>query len=69
MSEIPKIQVAGVAFHGGCHGCTQQAVHDGPKFCMNCQFFNADWSKENLNNRPKTKAEIIRAKLLAGEDV
>ena len=59
-----EAKCAGVVFHGGCNGCTQQAVHDGPKFCMGCCYFNADWSLPSLNNCPETEAEIVRAKLL-----
>ena len=52
----------GVVFHGGCDGCTQQRDQkEGALFCAReCCYFNADWSKPDMNNRPKTEAEITR---------
>ena len=61
-SDFPfkKVGEPGViVFHGGCNKCTQQLIH-GVDFCYNCQFFEADWSKPDLNNRKPTKAEIVR---------
>ena len=54
-----------IHFHGGCVDCTQQ--HDnkeGTKFCMKCQYFDANWNLPDLNNRPPTEAEAEKAKLL-----
>ena len=48
-----------VEFHGGCRGCSQQAIH-GVDFCYNCQYFEANWEKPNLNNRPPSEAELAR---------
>jgi len=52
-----------ILFHGGCHGCTQQDKH-GPDFCFDCCYFNADWNKPSLNNKPPTPAEIERKKVI-----
>ncbi len=49
-------------FHGGCHGCTRQSV-EGVRFCMGCQYFDADWKLPDLNNRPPTEAELVRERL------
>jgi hypothetical protein len=54
-------------FHGGCHGCTQQTKH-GIDFCYDCQYFEADWDKPDLNNRPPTEAEIKRKEVKARLD-
>lgn len=35
-------------FHGGCHGCKSQLAL-GVKRCLDCQYYNADWSKPNLH--------------------
>ncbi len=51
-----------VLFHGGCHGCTQQDIHS-TDFCIKCKYFNADWSLQDLNNRPLDEAEIERERL------
>jgi len=48
-----------VLFHGGCNGCTQQ-LKRGVDYCYGCQYFEADWSKPNLSNRPPTKADLAR---------
>ena len=51
-----------VLFHGGCHGCTQQSIN-GVDFCFGCQYFEAAWNKPDLNNRPPSEAEIVRAEV------
>lgn len=51
-----------ITFHGGCAGCTQQKLH-GTEFCAGCQFFDSDWSKPDLNNRPPTEADIERERI------
>jgi len=51
-------------FHGGCHGCTQQDIHE-VEYCMGCCYFDADWSLPNLSNKPLTNAEEKRRELLA----
>ena len=56
-----------ILFHGGCHGCTQQIEQqEGPFFCRKCQYFDANWTLPNLNNRPPTEAEIMREKIKRG---
>ena len=50
-------------FHGGCSGCKQQETHP-TDFCMGCQYFAADWTLPNLNNRDKTDEEVERDRLL-----
>jgi hypothetical protein len=52
-----------IMFHGGCHGCTQQAKH-GTDFCFDCCYFAPDWDKPNLNNKPPDKAEIERQQVI-----
>ena len=50
-----------VIFHGGCHGCTQQLKRpEGVDFCVRCQYFDADWSLESLNNETASKVARIR---------
>lgn len=51
-----------IRFHGGCEECTQQE-QNGVRFCKGCQYFAADWQLPNLNNRPSTKAELVRKAL------
>lgn len=36
-----------IVFHGGCLGCRSQQIH-GIERCKRCQYFKAEWSKENL---------------------
>lgn len=48
-----------IVFHGGCFKCTQQK-EEGVDFCYDCRYFEADWDKPNLNNRPHNLVEIIR---------
>jgi hypothetical protein len=38
----------GHIYHGGCHGCTTDAIQ-----CPRCQYMEADWSLPNLNPRYK----------------
>ena len=57
-----------VSFHGGCDICTQQTIHNGYEFCMKCQNFDADWDLPDLNNRPPTKAEMIKTELRLRRD-
>jgi hypothetical protein len=52
-----------IYFHGGCLGCTQQQVQKSYTFCQGCQYFDANWDLPNLNNRPPTKAELLREKI------
>jgi hypothetical protein len=52
-----------IYFHGGCHGCTQQAKH-GTDFCFNCCYFAPDWDKPSLNNRPLSEAELERQQVI-----
>jgi hypothetical protein len=52
-----------ILFHGGCHDCTQQDKH-GTDFCFDCCYFNADWNKPSLNNKPPSPAEIERKKVI-----
>lgn len=55
-----------VIFHGGCHGCTRQLIEkEGLDFCIRCQYFDADWSLPDLNNRPEDEAEIIKREIKA----
>ena len=51
-------------FHGGCESCTQQEINN-VYFCYDCQYFDADWKKPNLNNRPESATEIMRKKVKA----
>jgi hypothetical protein len=51
-----------ILFHGGCHGCTQQQLHN-TEFCYDCQYFEADWSKPSLNNEPPNEAELERRRV------
>ena len=48
-----------VIFHGGCHGCTQQAIHS-VDFCYDCRYFDAEWNKPDLNNKPPDPVDLIR---------
>ena len=48
-----------VLFHGGCVRCTQQLKHD-LDFCYDCQYFEADWSKRDLSEKPETEAQRVR---------
>lgn len=51
-----------IHFHGGCVGCTRQEIEPQKVlFCVNCQYFDADRNLPDLNNRPLTQAEIVRA--------
>jgi hypothetical protein len=52
-----------IPFHGGCHGCTQQYKH-GTDFCFDCCYFQADWSKPNLNNEPSSLADLARQRVI-----
>ena len=54
-----------IIFHGGCNGCTVQSSDIGTVACMRCQYFEADWTLPNLNNKPATKSEIERDRLKA----
>ncbi len=50
-----------VIFHGGCHDCTQQFIQPaGVDFCVQCQYFDADWDLPDLNNRDLDDADAIR---------
>ncbi len=51
-------------FHGGCCGCSHQLL-EGVEFCVRCQYFDADWSLPDFNNRPLNKMEKKRAELKA----
>lgn len=53
-----------VIFHGGCHGCTRQDEW-GTGGCYACCYFDAEWYKPDLNNRPPTEAEIERERIKA----
>lgn len=53
-----------VIFHSGCFGCTQQELHD-VEFCYDCRYFNAEWDKPDLSNRPPNHVDIIRAEVIA----
>ena len=55
-----------IIFHGGCHGCTQQAKTKGTDICKGCQYLNADWRLPDLNNEPPSTADIERARLNKG---
>ena len=48
-----------ILFHGGCHGCTRQEK-EGTDRCFDCCFFEADWSKPDLNNEPLSETEWVR---------
>ena len=50
-----------VIFHGGCLDCTTRLMKLDKFVCTGCQYFNANWDKEDLsNNRYKSKDEIKR---------
>lgn len=54
-------------FHGGCHGCTMQQKK-GLGYCVQCQYFDANWDLPDLNNehaREKTAIDIIKDKARA----
>jgi hypothetical protein len=53
-----------ILFHGGCHDCTQQDKH-GLNFCFDCSYFNADWNKPSLNNKPPSEADNARLSVVA----
>jgi hypothetical protein len=53
-----------IIFHGGCIGCTRQQTKP-IEYCMDCQYFAADWTLPSLSNEPPTEAELIRAYLQA----
>lgn len=57
--NITRIKGPQVIFHGGCNGCTRQDSH-GVDGCFDCQFFDADWNKPDLNNRPPDREERLR---------
>jgi len=48
ISQRPSLKIKKI-FHGGCLVCN--TPHEkGIIVCLNCQYFNADWSKPNLKN-------------------
>jgi hypothetical protein len=51
-----------VRFHGGCSGCTNQE-DKGIEYCCNCQYFEADWNKPDLNPNSGDPKDIIRAEI------
>ena len=55
-----------VVFHGGCLGCTQQHVQkEGTRFCMGCQYFDADWDLPDLSSgKQPPPAGIERSRLI-----
>lgn len=63
-----KAKCEGVLFHGGCHGCTQQKGQpNGVYFCKDrCQYFEADWSKPNMNNAPPSLADRVKEAMKTG---
>jgi len=61
MRNTPTREI--IKFHGGCFGCTQQILH-GTVFCYDCQYFDADWNKPDLNNRPPDEADLERARVI-----
>lgn len=55
-----------IKFHGGCSGCTQQEERkEGADFCVNCRYFDANWSLPNHNNEPPSLADQYREKIKA----
>lgn len=48
-----------IIFHGGCIGCTQQ-WYNGVDFCFDCCYFNADWKKPDLSNKPPSNVDPAR---------
>ncbi len=52
----------GTVFHGGCDGCSRQSLH-GVDFCYECQFFDAEWDKPNLNDGLPSEAEVVCAEI------
>ena len=48
-----------VTFHGGCQGCTQHEIHDAD-FCFDCRYFDTEWDKPDLNNKPESLGDVIR---------
>lgn len=65
MSETTKEnEIEIVVFHGGCIGCTQQAIQPkGVDYCIGCQYFDADWKLPNLNNKEPSEADKTRREL------
>ena len=51
-----------IIFHGGCNGCTQQK-ENGVDFCYDCKYFEGEWHKPDLNNKPPSEAEIMRKEI------
>lgn len=51
-----------ILFHGGCHECTLQEER-GTDDCRKCQYFDADWSLPNLNNKDKTQADLVKEEI------
>jgi hypothetical protein len=44
-----------IKFHGGCDGCRVQ-IKKGIDNCVNCQYFDSDWTLPNLNGSHYDKA-------------
>lgn len=65
MSEednVTTLPTKQIIFHGGCHGCTRQETK-GVNGCYDCCYFDANWNKPDLNNRPPDEAELIRRRV------
>ena len=59
MSNVVKFDETMVVFHGGCSGCTRQQT-TGVDGCYDCRYFDAQWDKPDLNNRPPNHVERLR---------
>lgn len=53
-----------ISYHGACGGCTQQSKEKIPgEICVNCRYFDCNWTLPDLNNRPPTESEIARERI------
>ena len=48
-----------IIFHGGCHGCLRQD-RIGVDSCYDCKYFEAEWNKPDLSERPEDEVDRAR---------
>ena len=52
-----------IKFHGGCTGCTKQKKQP-IDLCYDCCYFNSEWDKPDLNNKPETMVDRVRETII-----
>ena len=62
MTEYLEPYIGQAIFHGGCYGCTQQQIY-GYEFCIDCCYFQPNWSLPNLNNEPPNEVDLLKERL------